>query len=203
MSVVSTAMIGGIYLLATALSGFWLGSIVDHNKQKLVLQGANICTLVMFSVGLALYSITPVDVFSNIASPLLWLLVFVLMVGVIAGNVIGIAVPTLVRVLVPEDSHDKANGLFGTVMGVSFAITSVASGVTLAFAGMFWVLVKAVVLTLVAIATLQLIQFKEKKILHTEYTAKEGRVDNAGTIKAIRAIPGLFPLIFFTTFNNF
>ena len=39
-----------------------------------------------------------------------------------------IALSTCVTLLVPEDHRDRANGMVGTVTGVSFAITSVFSG---------------------------------------------------------------------------
>ncbi len=50
------------------------------------------------------------------------------MLGVIAGNLRGIALPTLVTLLVPENVRDRANGLVGTASGVSFLVTSVISG---------------------------------------------------------------------------
>ena len=70
------------------------------------------------------------------ASPLLWVFVVVLMLGVIAGNIRGIALPTLVTLLVPEHLRDRANGLVGTTTGVSFLVTSVISGLLVAFDGM-------------------------------------------------------------------
>ena len=35
-NVVSTSIVGGVFLVGAALSGFWLGSIVDHNKKKTI-----------------------------------------------------------------------------------------------------------------------------------------------------------------------
>ena len=49
--------------------------------------------------------------------------------------------------LVPEDRRDKANGLVGTANGVSFAITSVFSGLAIGYLGMGGCLVIAVLLT--------------------------------------------------------
>ena len=77
------------------------------------------------------------------ASPLLWVFVVVLMLGVIAGNIRGIALPTLVTLLVPEHLRDRANGLVGTTTGVSFLVTSVISGLLVAFDGMRSALVLA------------------------------------------------------------
>ena len=48
----------------------------------------------------------------------------------------------------------RNNGLFGTTVGVAFALTSVGSGVALAFGGMTFVLVAALAATVVALALL-------------------------------------------------
>lgn len=201
-SVVSTGIVGGIFLVTTALSGFWLGSIVDHNKKKYAMLGSNIVTLVLFILGLALFTVSPSAVFATVASVPFWMFVLLLLCGTVAGSIVNIAIPTLVTVLVPEKNHDRANGLFGTVMGISFAITSVASGLILAFGGMYWVLVTAIVCTFIAILYLAYISVPEKEVIHVQGEIRK-KVDIQGTIKAIRAIPGLFALIFFTTFNNF
>ncbi len=202
-SVVATAYIAGIYLVATSLSGFWFGSLVDHNKKKNVMLGSSIATLIFFTLSFILYSSTPASAFASVTNVTLWMFVLLLMCGVVAGNIFTIAIPTLVTVLVPEDKRDKANGMFGAVMGIGFAITSVASGLVLGFLGMFWVLVIAVVCTILAIVYLSLISIPEKKIIHTAEEVKPKKIDIKGTIGAIKAVPGLFALIFFTTFNNF
>lgn len=201
-SVVSTGIVSGIYLVATALSGFWLGSIVDHNKKKHAMIGSSVVTLILFILGFIVLNATPESAFTSVTSPILWIFVLLLLCGAIAGNIINIAIPTLVTVLVPEDTRDKANGLFGTVMGISFAITSVASGITLAFGGMLLVLAAAIALTTLAIIYLTLIPIPEKTIIHTAED-KPKRIDIKGTIEVIKTIPGLFALIFYGTFNNF
>ena len=33
-SVFATGMVAGIFLVATALSGIWFGSLVDHHRKK-------------------------------------------------------------------------------------------------------------------------------------------------------------------------
>jgi len=50
------------------------------------------------------------------------------MIGVIAGNVRMIALPTLVTALIPEEGRDKANGLVGMTTGIGFLTTSAISG---------------------------------------------------------------------------
>ncbi len=201
-SVVSTGFVGGIFLVATALSGFWLGSLVDHYKKKHVLVGSASTTLILFFLGWILYTISPAVIFTSVTSPVLWVLSLILLCGVIAGSVLNITISTLITHLVPVKNHDKANGLFGTVMGVSFAITSLASGLVLGYWGMSWVLSIAVISTLLSLTFLANIAIPEATIIHVEKQEPK-RVDIAGTIKVIHTIPGLFGLIFFTTFNNF
>lgn len=201
-SVISTGLVGGIFLVASALSGFWLGAIVDHHKKKHALLGSGLVTLFLFIVGWFLYHTSPAIAFTYVASPTLWTLAIILLSGVISGSIINIAIPTLVTVLIPQDEHDKANGLFGTVMGISFAITSLASGLVLGNLGMSWVLSIAIALTFISLFFISTISIPNDAPVHTEESGHK-KVDIAGTIKAVNAIPGLFGLIFFTTFNNF
>jgi DHA3 family multidrug efflux protein-like MFS transporter len=112
-----------------------------------------------------------------------------------------IAIPTLITVLIPADRRDKANGLFGTATGISFGINSVASGLVLGFGGMFWVLVIGIVFTGLSIAYLAFIPLTEEKLVKTE-TEKQENTGIRGTVGLMKSIPGLFALIFFSTFNN-
>lgn len=200
-SVISTGFVGGIYLVATALSGFWFGSLVDHNKKKNVMLLSSFATLILFSIGFLIFTTFPENLFTYVTSPILWIFALALLAGVVAGNIYGIAIPTLIQVLVPEDVRDKANGMFGTVMGISFAITSVASGFILANGGMSTVLIIALIATAGATLFLLTIKIPEDKILHLENN-KPKNIDIRGTINIVRKIPGLMPLIIFTTFNN-
>lgn len=201
-SVVSTGIVGGIFAVANAISSFWLGSIVDHHKKKRAMLGSSVVTLIMFVLGWLIFRSQPLSAFADLSAPYFWLLAVTLLLGTIAGSIYQIAIPTLVTVLVPEDRRDKANGMLGMVMGVAFAITSVASGFTLAYGGMATVLGIAVLMTLAAITGLSFVQIPEDKPSQTEAGTKR-RVDVKGTIKVIQKIPGMFALIFFTTFNNF
>jgi MFS transporter, DHA3 family, multidrug efflux protein len=201
-SVVSTSVISGLYLVATAISGFWFGSLVDRYKKKTVMLWSNIATLALFGIGFYIYLATPSSAFTSVSSVMLWIFVCVLLAGTITGNIIGIAIPTLVTTLVPEKMRDRANGMFGTAMGISFSITSFASGLVLAYGGMVWVLASAIVVSVIGLAHLISIAIAEKRVIHTE-GQPQPQIDIKGTIRAIAAVPGLFALIFFTTFNNF
>jgi DHA3 family multidrug efflux protein-like MFS transporter len=201
-SVMSTSTMGGLFLIGMAISGIWFGSIVDHHRKKHAMLASSVATLVAFSAGMAVLQAAPPGAFASVASPWLWILVVILLCGTIAGSIYNIAIPTLIGLTVPEDRRDRANGMFGTMIGTAFAITSVASGVALATLGMQWVLGIAIALTVVAIVMLVFTPIEEPEIVHVA-DAGPKTVDIKGTIAAVRAIPGLFALIFFTTFNNF
>lgn len=205
-SVISTSVVGGLYLVATALSGFWFGSIVDHNKKKQAMLISSVVSLAFYLVAAAFYLATSSEVFKSITSPELWVLVVILMTGVIAGNIRNIALPTTVTLLVPADDRDRANGMSGTMIGIAFSITSFASGIVLAYWGMPGVMALAIGFTLLALLHLSLIDIPEEDIVHTasesKEEAKKGKIDIRGTIKVIQAVPGLFGLLFFNVINN-
>jgi MFS transporter, DHA3 family, multidrug efflux protein len=200
-SVLATSFAGGAYMLGAASSGFWFGSIVDHTKKKTAMMISSIITFGLFLAGLIWFSLVPAESLSSITSWHFWLLIFILLIGVIAGNLRTIALPTLVTIMVPEERRDKANGMVGTVTGLSFAITSVASGLALAFLGMQWVLMIATVSTVLVLVHLWSLDLPDKR--EHDASQKPKKIDIKGTMTAIKAVPGLFALIFFTTFNNF
>lgn len=200
-SVTATSVVSGIYLVAVAVSGIWFGSLVDHNKKKNVLILSGLISLGIYSIGFILYQAAPAEIWKNAASPTLWVFVPLLLLGVIAGNLRGIALPTLVTILIPEDSRDRANGMVGTTTGVIFLITSAISGLLVGHSGMYLVLILAIVVMALSILHLFFMDIPEKEIVHLE--GQPPRVDLRGTIAVVAAIPGLIALIIFTTFNNF
>jgi MFS transporter, DHA3 family, multidrug efflux protein len=213
-SVLATGMVAGIFLVATALSGIWFGSLVDDHPKKRVMQGSTLVSLGLYLAAFLLYQLTPKQVFTDPASVRLWIFIVIAMVGVIAGNVRNIALQTLVTVLIEEDRRDKANGLVGTATGVTFLITSVISGVLVAAGGMFYVLPLTMVVLLIAAAHLGFVEVDDRPHgdgLETEPApaagltdvAPVGKVDIRGTLRVIRGISGLLALILFSCFNNF
>ena len=200
-SVLTTSIIGGAFMVVSSLAGFWLGSIVDHHKKKTAMLVSSLSTLAFFTAALAMIVLLPEESFASVSSPAVWGIAALVLGAVTSGNIRMIAVPTLVTMLIPEGERDKANGMSGMIMGASSSAAGILSGFALGFTSMFWVLASAVVLTIIAIVFLLFIPIPEKNIVHTEEKPK--KVDVKGTIKAIRSVPGLFPLIFFTTFNNF
>jgi MFS transporter, DHA3 family, multidrug efflux protein len=203
-SVFATGMIAGVYLVFTAAFGFWFGSLVDHYPKKLAMLGSSVVSLVFYALSLGLLLISPAEVFTNPYGVHLWIFVLLVMLGVIAGNIRSIALPTLVTILIAEDRRDRANGLVGMVTGIGFLTTSVISGFLVAWGGMLATLGLALVFTLIAFAHLYFVKLDEKRaaVVPGE-PAEPKRVDIRGTIRVIGAVPGLFALIFFATFNNF
>ena len=202
-SVLVTSVISGLFLVSTATTGVWFGSLVDHNKKKLVMIYSSIASLISYIAGFIIYISASEGTFSDITNPTLWILIVVLMAGVIAGNIRGIALPTIVTFLVPEKIRDRANGMVGTATGVGFLVTSVISGILVGQSGMFGVLVLAILFTIASMIHLILVNFKEPEPERDENGKSVKKVDLKGTMAAISAIPGLPALIVFTMFNNF
>jgi len=214
-SVLVTGVISGIFLIATAASGIWFGSIVDHHKKKNVMLVSSVISLIIYVFGFVIYLLADPGDFKYQGSIVLWVFITILLIGVTVGNLRNIALPTLVTIMIPEDRRDKANGLVGTATGVAFLIVSMISGVLVGLGGMQYVLILALAMTLLTIVHLWFIQIPETKILHTgegeqqNETAQAGDVmqknsiDIRGTMKVVAAVPGLLALIIFATINNF
>jgi DHA3 family multidrug efflux protein-like MFS transporter len=202
-SVFATGVVSGFFLGFTALTGIWFGSLVDHHAKKTMMQVSTVLSLALYAAALGLYLATPAESFTDPASPRLWLLIILLVVGVIVGNIRTIALPTLVTVLISADTRDRANGLVGTTSGVSFLVTSVISGLLVGLGGMLWVLVLALVVLAVAVVHLALVPVRERAVPPASETGdRTGSVDLRGTIRVVRGVPGLMALIVFSAFNN-
>jgi MFS transporter, DHA3 family, multidrug efflux protein len=117
-------------------------------------------------------------------------------------------------VLIEEERRDKANGLVGTTTGVTFLITSVISGVLVAAGDMFYVLLLAMGVLLGAAFHLGNVKVDDRPqqegvepepapAAEVSEVATVRKVDIRGTLRVIRAIPGLLALIGFGCFNNF
>jgi len=200
--VLATGIISGLFLVSVSVTGFWLGSLVDKYKKKMLMLFSGLFSLVIYAIALFIYLIAPENEFKKIESPYLWILVALILAGVIAGNIRSIALPTLVTSLVPEPDRDKANGLVGMVTGVAFLIVSVISGFLVAFGGMLWVFIFAMTMMVITLVHLWSLKLPEPEIVKTK-DGKSQKIDIKGTIRIVSSIPGLFPLIFFTTINNF
>ncbi|MFD2649602.1 MFS transporter [Devosia albogilva] len=203
-SVFATGMVAGIYLVFTAGFGIWLGAIVDHNPKRLAMLGSSVVSFALYAASMTMLLFAPEGAFTDPYGLYLWAFVLLVMLGVIAGNIRSIALPTLVTILIPEGERDKANGLVGMVSGIGFLTTSVISGFLVAWGGMHATLLLALVATALVFLHLAFVHIDEGRPQPAEgEKAEPKRVDIAGTVRVIGAVPGLFALIFFATFNNF
>jgi DHA3 family multidrug efflux protein-like MFS transporter len=200
-SVIATSILGGTQLVFMALSSIWFGGIVDHHRKKNAMLFSGAVSLAVYVLAFAMYLLAPEGSWDTVASPYLWAFIALNLVGVVFGNIRNIALPVTVGILVPEDRRDRANGLVGMSMGLSFLIVSGISGFLVGFGGMYYVYLLAIPLMALTLAHLFFVSVPEAEIVHT--AEKPKKLDVKGTIAAIGLIPGLFALIFFTTFNNF
>jgi DHA3 family multidrug efflux protein-like MFS transporter len=200
-SVIATSVMAGIYLVTVAISGIYLGSLVDRYRKKTVMMLSSAASLACFALAGIVYVTAPPDAFQDAGSAVLWGMIVLVLAGGIAGNLRGIALSTIVTILIPEEQRDRANGLVGSANGVAFLVASILSGLVVGFIGVTWMLVYACVLLFAVIIHLWTLPIPELVVSHPE--AHTHSVDIRGSIRAIQAVPGLFGLIFFHTFNNF
>jgi DHA3 family multidrug efflux protein-like MFS transporter len=138
----------------------------------------------------------------RLRSPWFWILAGASLLGSVAGQMRSIALSTCVTLLVPEDRRDRANGMVGTVTGLSFAITSVFSGLVIGTLGMGWALYVSVVLTAGSLVHLRTIHITEPEPQPAAAGEAVNRVDIRGALDAIAAVDGLLLLVFLGAFNN-
>jgi DHA3 family multidrug efflux protein-like MFS transporter len=200
-SVFATGVIAGLFLVAMVATGVWFGSLVDHHRKKTVMQASALVSLAFYAICLVMYLVTPAEEWTNPGSVRLWVLVVLLMCGVIAGNLRSIALPTVVTALFDETLRDRANGLVGTVLGISFLVTSVISGLLVAFDGMRTCLILALVILAAALVHMHFVKVPES-LSHAAAEGEPRKVDLRGTMKVVGKIPGMWALIAFTALNN-
>jgi MFS transporter, DHA3 family, multidrug efflux protein len=203
-SVIATSVMAGIYLVTVAVSGFFLGSLVDRYNKKSVMLLSSIASFSLYLVAFGIIVGTPPAAFNDPSSVMLWVFVVLTLFGAIAGNLRAIALSTLVTIMIPEDGRDKANGMVGTANGIAFLLSSIMSGFAIGFLGIWGTLVLALVLSALVIGHLTTLAIpKTQKSVEAHEKAEATTIDIMGTIRAVRAVPGLMALILFHTFNNF
>jgi len=200
-NVIATGVIGGAYMLLIALSSISFGTFVDRYRKLAVMRFAAGFTLVMFALSGAMFLLTPTAWLLDLARPWFWVFSLVILTGAVVENMRNIALSTTVTILIEPDRRANANGQVGMVQGVMFIVTSVLSGLSVGWLGMGWTIALAVVLTALAFAHLLTLRMPEE--VRPAATDAHGGFDLRGSLAAVRAIPGLFALILFSTFNNF
>jgi DHA3 family multidrug efflux protein-like MFS transporter len=200
-SVVATGMIGGAFSLSSAVLGPVFGTFVDRHRKHTVMMLATVTSTICFAIATAIFVASETDDLLRLRSPWFWCLVAFTLFGSVAAMMRNIALSTCVTLLVPDDRRDRANGMVGTVTGVSFAITSVFSGLIIGTAGMGWAYVVALILTVTALAHLSTITIDEPAPEATGEGSPK-YVDIRGALDAIHAVPGLIMLVLLAAFNN-
>ena len=199
-NVVATAVVGGGYMLLMAISAMFFGTFIDRHRRMTSMLLSSGLTFALFALAGLVYVASP-DGASDLGHPAFWAFTTLILAGAIAGNLRMVALSTTVTLLVPEDRHDRANGLIGTAGGIAFAITSVFSGLAVGLLGMGWCVAIAVILTVLVAAHLLTIRIDEPAPAPTADGPR--LIDVGGSIRAVRVVPGLFALLLFSTFNNF
>lgn len=200
-SVLATSIVSGLYMLAVALSGTVFGAIVDAHRKKTAMLASNVVTLVTYVGAGCLFLMVPAAELVDWSGVWSWVFASLILVGGVTGQLRNIALSTTVTLLIPADRRDKANGLVGTVNGLAHMTTSIFSGLSIGLLGMGGTVAIAIALTVVSLGHLLPIRIDEPPVQR----AAGGwwpPIDLRGGWLAIRAVPGLVPLILFTTFNN-
>ncbi len=200
-SIVTTAMIAGAFSLASAVLGIVFGTFVDRHRKHTVMVISSGTSLVGFLAAGVVYVSVEQDDLLQLTQPWFWLFVATILAGSVAGNMRSIALSTCVTLLVPFAERERANGLVGSVTGVSFAVTSVFSGLVVGQLGMGWALVIAALVTSGVLVDLRRISIPEPDF-RPEFDHDARWIDLAGAMAAIRQTSGLMGLIMFAALNN-
>jgi DHA3 family multidrug efflux protein-like MFS transporter len=190
-SVVATGVISGSFALSSAVLGPYFGTFVDRHRKHHAMMVTTSLSLVCFAVATLVFLAVPGGTLLSLTHPAFWVLVGATLLGSVAGNMRGIALSTCVTLLVPESRRDKANGMVGTVTGISFAITSVFSGLVIGGLGMGWAYYGSVVIVAAMLVHLRSVSIDEAEpVTDPADSAPTGHVDIRGALDAIRAVPG-------------
>lgn len=197
-SVLAASIVSGFSMLIGAAFGTIFGAVVDSHLKKTAMALSTSITGVAFVAAGLLYVVGGSGL-SDWHGPWFWAFTAMVLVGSTAGQLRSIALSTAVTLLVPVDHRDKANGLVGTVNGVAHLVTSVLSGLSVGLIGMGGTVAIAVVFTAAVLVHLLV-------AIHIDEPRPSGhervRVDIRGAWRTMRAVPGLVPLVLFSTFNN-
>lgn len=199
-NVIATAVVAASYMIFTSLFSMMFGTVVDRFRKKDVMAVATLAALGLFVLDTGFFFAIGADGIADLTAPWFWIFAVVLLAGSVVEQLRGIALSTTVTLLVPESRRPNANGMVGSVQGVTMLVTSVFSGLSVGFLGMGWTLVIGVVALGITVAHLLALRIPEDRPVPAEGTT--GWVDIRGGWLATRAVPGLLALVLFTTVNN-
>src|SRR5690349_6956561 len=58
-SVFATGLVAGIFLVMTATTGIWFGSLIDHHAKKTMMQVSAVLSLLLYGAAFAVYQTAP------------------------------------------------------------------------------------------------------------------------------------------------
>ena len=198
-SILAVGILSGGYMLLLAACSMWFGSLVDRHRKRRVMLVSAWCSLAAFAIGCGIFFSVPHDALLDLGGPWFWVFILIVLAGCVVELLRGLALSTTVTLLVPVERHANANGLVGTVQGLSFIVTSVFSGLSIGMLGMSATMLIALALTALPIVHLHLLRIPESRIA---YDPSRSAIDFKGGWAAMLAVPGLIGLVVFTTFNN-
>ena len=185
-SVVATGVIGGAFSISSALTGPFFGTFADRHRKHTAMMLSTAVSTLCFAVATSVFVAVDAGDLLRLRSPWFWLLIGFTLLGSVAGQMRSIALSTCVTLLVPEESRDRANGMVGTITGVSFAITSVFSGLVIGQLGMGWAYYGSLALTIVALVHLRSIHISEARPVDTGPADGPKHID----VRAVHGAPG-------------
>ncbi|WP_425307445.1 MFS transporter [Ammonicoccus fulvus] len=201
-SVLINAIISGSYMALLSITSIFFGGLVDRFKKKQVMIASSVITSAAFLGAGALFLALPKERIIDLGGVWFWLIGGLVLGGAVVENMRNIALSTTVTLLVPDGERDRANGLVGAAQGLAFMATSIFAGLAIGLLGMGWTALLAIVATVLALVHLVFVAIPEKGVFHDPANRPKA-FDLAGSWSAIRAVPGLMALIFFSCFNNF
>lgn len=160
-SVLATSLMGGSYMLLLAIVGVPFGMLVDRQPKKRVMVWSQSVTAVAFALALLGFALAPRAELLRVGSLQFWLFIGAVLVGCVVESARHITLATTVTLLIPPADRDRANGRVGVVNGLSFAVTSVFSGLAIGWLGMFWTLISALTLSALSLLHLLTIEIPE------------------------------------------
>lgn len=71
-SVFMTGMLGGFYLILNLFGGIWFGSLVDHNRKKIIMMASSLISLAFYILVFVILSVLGESNWSDMWNPWLW-----------------------------------------------------------------------------------------------------------------------------------
>ena len=198
-SILATGVLGGAYMLLLAASSMYFGSLVDRYRKLVVMRASAWITLCAFVLATAMFFTVPHESLLTVSEMWFWVFSIVILAGCVVEQMRNLALSTTVTLLIDEPRRANANGLVGTVQGITFLVTSVFSGLSVGVFGMGPTILIAMTCTVIPMIHLYLLRVPEPEIVRNPELRT---IDFRGGMRAIVAVPGLFALVLFSTFNN-